>query len=73
MQVTLFTTNCPQCMMLEAALKSKGVEHQTVYGEEEILKRGCQSAPILEVDGVVMPFPEAVRWVNSLGGDGGGD
>ena len=71
MEVTVFTTNCPQCMMLEAMLKKKKIEHKVVYGADEITKRGYSSAPILEVDGVTMSFAEAVRWVNALEeGDG---
>ena len=69
MGIVLYTTNCPQCMMLEGALKNKGLSFQTVYGEEEILKRGYHSAPILEADGKTMSFAEAVRWVNGIGGD----
>ena len=69
MGIVLYTTNCPQCMMLEGALKNKGVSFETVYGEEEILKRGYQSAPILECNGKTMSFAEAVRWVNAIGGD----
>lgn len=68
MGIVLYTTNCPQCRMLEGALKNKGIAFSTVYGEEEILKRGYQSAPIMEVDGNIMSFAEAVRWVNSGGG-----
>ena len=66
MEITLYTTNCPQCKMLEAALKNKGLSFNTVYGEEEIINRGFHSAPILEADGEVMSFAEAVRWVNGL-------
>lgn len=57
--------------MLEGALKNQKLDFQTVYGEEEIVKRGYNSAPILEVDGKTMSFAEAVRWVNSIGGDSG--
>ena len=73
MGVILYTTNCPQCMMLEGALKNKKVPFQTVYGEEEIIKRGYRSAPILEHDGKTMSFAEAVRWVNQIGGDENAD
>ncbi len=72
-EVRLYTTDCPQCKMLEGALKNKGVKYNTVYGEEEILNRGFQSAPIMELDGKILPFSEAVRWVNSIGGDEDGD
>jgi len=68
MGIVLYTTNCPQCKMLEGALKNQKLDFHTVYGEEEIIKRGYHSAPILEIDGRTMSFAEAVRWVNSIGG-----
>ena len=63
MNVTVYSTHCPQCKMLEMQLKKKNIEFDTVYGAEEIEKRGYHSAPIMEVDGKTMSFAEAVRWV----------
>lgn len=67
--IRLYTTDCPQCRMLEAALKNKHMEFETVYGEEPIANKGFHSAPLLEVDDMVMAFPDAVRWVNNQKGD----
>lgn len=64
MNVTLFTTDCPQCNFLEAVLKKKNVPFTVVKGADEILKRGFNSAPILEVDGTLMSFKDAVNWIN---------
>lgn len=66
MGIILYTTNCPQCRMLEAALKNKGMQFEIVYGEDPIRERGFNSAPILEHNGTVMSFADAVRWVNSI-------
>ncbi len=68
MEIVLYSTNCPQCKMLEMALKKKGLNYSLVIGAEEIRKRGYRSAPILEKDGSTMSFAEAVRWVNSVDG-----
>lgn len=64
-KVTIFSTHCPQCNMLEIALKSKGIPFSVVFGEEEIIKRGFSSAPVLEVDGNAMNYRDAIRWVNA--------
>ncbi len=62
--VVLYTTGCPHCMFLEAALKAKGIEHTIVKGEDAIIEKGFSSAPILEVDGVDMTFDTAREWIN---------
>ena len=64
MTVTLYTTDCPQCSFLEAALKKMNVPFSVVKGADEILKRGFNSAPILEVDDKLMSFKDAVNWIN---------
>ncbi len=71
MNVTLYTTNCPQCIMLEGALKNKKLNFQTVYGEDAIRQKGYSCAPIMDVDGKTMSFAEAVRWVNAYENGGG--
>lgn len=63
--ITLYTTNCPQCRMLEQALEKKHMSFDIVYGEEPIVQMGLQSAPVLKVDDDIMPFAEAVRWINA--------
>ena len=64
MKVILFTTHCPKCEVLEKKLKEKNIEYDEVNDTKEIIKRGYLSAPILEVDGNVMDFKQAVDWIN---------
>ena len=71
MEVTVYTINCPQCNVLEVKLKKNNIEYQTVYGVDEITKRGYRSAPILEVDGKTMTYAEALKWLKGMeAGDG---
>lgn len=67
MSVTLFSTNCPRCKVLEDKLKAKKISFQLIDGEraiESIQERGFLSAPLLNVDGEDMEFGKAIRWVN---------
>lgn len=64
--VTLYTTNCPKCKVLEAKLKQKNIDFAVCDDEDEMIKRGFQSAPVLDCGDKVMMFGEAVKWVNSL-------
>ena len=63
--VKLYSTHCPQCIMLENLLKQKKVNYEYVKTTmEDIAAMGFSSVPILEVDGKFMAFPEARTWVN---------
>lgn len=64
MSVTLYTTNCPKCKVLEAKLQQKKIEYEPVTDEDFMIKRGFQSVPKLEVEGVVMDFGDALKWVD---------
>lgn len=61
--VTLYTTHCPQCAQLEALLKRKGIQYDTVVGFDAITEKGFDSAPILEVDGECYDFSAAKNWI----------
>lgn len=63
MGVVLYTTHCPQCMVLESKLKQSGLEYQTVEDINVMESKGFMSAPVLEVDGNSMNFIEAVKWL----------
>ena len=62
--IILYSTGCPKCNVLEKKLKAKGIDFVVVEGEQAISEKGFSEAPLLEVDGVVKTFPEAVQWVN---------
>lgn len=66
MEVVVYTTGCPRCAILEKKLCDKNVEFRKVSDVEEMQKKGIMSAPVLEVDGVLMGFTEAVKYVNEL-------
>ena len=62
MDVILYSTNCPKCKVLEKKLDSIGVDYTIVTGEDLMISKGFSSAPMLEVDGNIMDFGNAVRW-----------
>ncbi len=57
--ITLYSTGCPRCIQLEAALKAKNINYTKVSDEDEIIAKGFTSVPVLDVDGRIMMFPEA--------------
>lgn len=66
MKVILYTTHCPKCMVLEKKLKSKNISYTENTNVGEMLERGFDTTPMLEVDEKVMNFKEANTWINGL-------
>ena len=64
--VSLYTTDCPKCTVLKKKLKNAGVSFEPVYDFDPgyFVERGFLSAPILEVDGVLLDFSAANEWIN---------
>ena len=62
-KVILYSTHCPRCKVLSLKLKQKNIVYEEVNDIEEMTANGFKEAPKLEVDGVVMDFTEAVKWI----------
>ena len=61
--VILYSTGCPQCRILERKLDQAGVVYDVINDVDEMLKLGLKSAPALSVDGEIMEFKNAIKWV----------
>lgn len=66
MKVTLYTTGCPRCRVLESKLNAAGVEYTSITDTDEIEQMGFTNAPVLKVDDDVLDFKSAVDWVNQV-------
>lgn len=64
MNVTLYTTHCPKCSVLEKKLKMAGVEYTPSEDIQKMLELGFKSAPVLDVDGEIYLFKEACIWAD---------
>ena len=63
--VTLFSTDCPKCLVLEKKLKEKNIDFNVSKDIKEIMNYGFLTAPVLKVNNDFMLFSEAVKWVNN--------
>lgn len=61
---TLFSTRCPKCRILEKKLEQKGIEYVEVNDIQQMLDMGLSTVPWLEVDGQMMDFNQANKWIN---------
>ena len=65
MEVTLYSTGCPQCKVLGAKLDGKNINYNVVSDINVIIAKGINAVPVLEVDNNLMDFKTAVDWVNA--------
>lgn len=66
MNVTLYSTGCPRCTIIEKKLRTEGIDFTLVSGEDakqEMLKMGFTMAPVLVVDDSIMDFVDANNWI----------
>ena len=61
--ITLYSTHCPRCCIIEKKLKSKDIEFELCDDEDAMIEKGFKEVPKLEVDGVLMDFKEANEWI----------
>lgn len=66
--IVLYSNHCPRCDILKAKLDEKKIQYEYVDDSAKLVEAGLQDAffPILEVDGIRMPFMEANNYVNTL-------
>ena len=62
--ITLFSNKCPRCKILKSKLDTNGIEYVEVNDNEIMLSRGFSTVPMLEVDGKIMDFSQAIEWIN---------
>lgn len=66
MKVIIYTTDCPQCKVLESLLKRNNIEFEKCEDVDKMLSMGMLSAPNLEVDGTIINYQQALKWVNEV-------
>lgn len=62
--VTLYSTGCSKCVVLKKKLDEKGIEYLENNDVDAMIEKGLNELPVLEVDGELYPFREAVNWIN---------
>lgn len=62
-KVIFYSSKCPRCLILEKKLQVKGVKYEECNDVQLMLSKGLETAPALEVDGIIMNFKEAVEWI----------
>lgn len=68
---TLFTTHCPMCKMVAAALETHHITYDVVDDPQELTSRGFTSAPMffLASENRMLDARETLVWANLQGGE----
>lgn len=62
--IILYSTHCPKCTILEKKLNQANIEYEICDDTNIMIDKGFDFLPMLEVDGKIMGFKEAVDWIN---------
>jgi glutaredoxin-related protein len=66
LQIKLYSTHCPRCEVLKKKLIEKSIVYEEINDTSIMLEKGFLSAPMLEVDNVVIDFLEATKWIKTM-------
>lgn len=62
--ITLFSTNCPKCKVLEAKLTKDNINFTICHDVSELIDKGILEAPILKINkDTYLNFSEAIKWI----------
>jgi len=64
-KIILFSNNCPKCKILKTKLDQKQITYEECNDVDIMIENGFLSMPMLQVDGEIMNFNEAIKWVIS--------
>lgn len=64
--VKLYTIDCPKCKILESKLNSKNISYEVFKDKDKMIEKGLSTMPVLEVDGELLDFGQAVKWINEV-------
>lgn len=64
--VVLYTIDCPKCKVLETKLNSKNIPYEVFKDKDKMIEKGLSTMPVLEVDGRLLDFGQAVKWINEV-------
>jgi len=62
--IILYSNGCPKCKVLKNKLDMLKISYVEINNIENIKKKGFMSIPILEVDGNIMNFSQAIKWIH---------
>ena len=63
--ITVYTVGCPRCLILEKKLVQANISYRVCEDKEKMIAKGIDHLPVMEVDGKMYNFKEAVKWIDN--------
>ena len=57
---------CPKCKVLKKKLDNKNIEYVECDDINTLISKNIDLTPVLEIDGNMMNYSEAISWVNEV-------
>ena len=64
MNMILYTVDCPKCKVLEKKLNNANISFEICKDTKLMTEKNISKLPMLEVDGKMLTFKEAVDMIN---------
>ena len=64
MKIILYTIDCPKCKVLEKKLNNANISFAVCKATKLMAEKNISKLPMLEVDGEMLTFKEAVDMIN---------
>ena len=64
--IILYTTHCPKCNVLVEKLNKSGIKFEECEDLKILIAKGFKQVPMLEVEGKMLNFIEAVKWASEV-------
>ena len=64
-KVILYSNNCPRCKILKKKLDDNKINYEIIDNVDTMIDKGLSTVPVLEINGRMLDFKEAVEWVNN--------
>lgn len=64
--ITLFSTGCPKCRILEQKLNQSNINYTISDDIQQVIDAGFMAAPVLKIDDKYYDFGSAVKLVKEL-------
>ncbi|OQA48422.1 MAG: hypothetical protein BWY47_01055 [Bacteroidetes bacterium ADurb.Bin302] len=65
-KIILYTNDCPKCKILKAKMEAKSIIYEICNDTNLMIEKGFKSMPMLQIDGKLMTFLEAVQWLKEI-------
>lgn len=64
-KIILYSNNCPRCKILKRKLDDNKINYEIIDDVDTMIDKGLSTVPVLEINGRMLDFKEAVEWVNN--------